>query len=573
MYHAVASPQVRGLAWSRIVVLRWLARHWLPLAAGAAAALPVCVTTLRALRAGWMPLGDQGIVATRAYDVLTSHTPLLGQYSEASVVTGRPTYSPGPLLYWLLALPARVGAPASLTLTMAAVNVASILAIVALARRRGGVVLAIGAAGALALMCISLSSESLHGIFNPSAALFPFALLVFMCWSLACGDYRLLPTIALVASFVTQAHVAYLLPSLGLVVIGLMGVAASRRSLGLPARSLRRWGTGALLVALLCWSAPIVDQVAHHVGNFSALAAEAGTKAKTQGLGPAWRATMHAVGVVPRWLRPPGTTAGHLGPVSGGDYGDTRLPDLWTPASTLAKTTGVLLLAALVLVAGFGARRRRRDLVAGALIGLVLCAALAAVVSETPLRTTNTLGYTLWWGSVAGMWVWLFLAWSALLLVRGRTRLARARLPGYAPLLGVAGVAAAGGAVAAAKPADTHEPFYRPTRDLAAGLDRALAPGRTVRLVAHGSQTVVIEPTIRYTLRRMHVRALGRYASRRPGAWYELDHRRYSYIVSVNGNALARYRPFRVVARTTMTTAGRSYRLTATLSPRRARRR
>ncbi|HEX4717960.1 MAG TPA: hypothetical protein VH300_05485, partial [Thermoleophilaceae bacterium] len=163
---------------SRIAVPRERA---LVLGVGAAACLPVVVATVRALRAQWMPLGDQGIIATRAYDVFTVHTPLLGQYSEASTVTGQPTYSPGPLLYWLLAVPARVGAPGSLTLTMAALNVACIMGAVALARRRGGDLLMVLTGVAIALACLSLSAESLHGIFNPSAALFPFLLLVFLC--------------------------------------------------------------------------------------------------------------------------------------------------------------------------------------------------------------------------------------------------------------------------------------------------------------------------------------------------------------------------------------------------------
>ena len=321
----VLGPVVGESVTSRTAVAHRLGRHWLVLAVGFGAGLPVLVSTIRALGAGWMPMGDQGIIATRAYDVLTSHTPLLGQYSEASIITGRATYSPGPMLYWLLALPARVGAPASLTLTTAAVNIVSILGVVALARRRGGQVLAIGSGAALALLCISFSTESLHGIFNPSAALFPFVLLIFMCWSLACGDHWLLP-IVLVASFVTQAHLAYLPPSLGLVVVGLIGLAASRRSLGLSARSLRRWALAALVVGLLCWSAPIVDQLGHHRGNISALAAEATSKAKNQGLDRAWRATLQAVGVVPRWLRPPGANAR---PASGADYGDSRLPDLF----------------------------------------------------------------------------------------------------------------------------------------------------------------------------------------------------------------------------------------------------
>jgi hypothetical protein len=565
MSHVVVSPPAGGLASPRIALSSRLERHWLVPVVGMAAGLPVLVTTIRALQASWMPLGDQGIIATRAYDVLTSRTPLLGQYSEASVITGRPTYSPGPMLYWLLAVPARVGAPASLTLTMAAVNLACILGIVALARRRGGGGLAIASAAAVAVMCVSLSSESLHDIFNPSAALFPFALLVFMCWSLACGDYRLLPPIALVASFVTQCHLAFLVPSLGLVLVGLTGLAVSRR---LP----WRWGLATLPVIALCWSAPVVDQLVHHPGNVRALALEASTKARTQGLDRAWRATTHAVGVVPRWLRPPVTTAGRLGPVSGGDYGDTRVADISTPAGLLRASSTVLLLAALVVVALVGARRRRRDLVTGAIIGLVLCTALAAVVAEIPIRTTNTVGYTLWWGSVTGMWVWLFLGWSALLLLGAGARLARTRMPLLASVAGAAMVVAAGTAVATAQGPDTHDPYYRPTRALAAGLDRAIPPGRTVWLLRRGAGTVAIEPTIRYTLRRHHVRALGHYATLRSGRWYELDHRRFDYVVSVNADAPPHFTPATVVASTPYRDSRGLHLLTATVSPRTARR-
>ena len=61
-------------------------------------------------------------------------------------------------------------------------------------------------AAAIGLMCQSLSSESLHDVWNPAAGLFPFLLLCFLCWSLACGEHRLLPLTVLVASFVTQTH-------------------------------------------------------------------------------------------------------------------------------------------------------------------------------------------------------------------------------------------------------------------------------------------------------------------------------------------------------------------------------
>ena len=82
-------------------------------ATGVAAATPVIVSTAHAIRAGWQPAGDDAIIVTRAWDVLTAHSPLVGQYSESGYITGQIVHSPGPLLYWLLALPARFGSASS----------------------------------------------------------------------------------------------------------------------------------------------------------------------------------------------------------------------------------------------------------------------------------------------------------------------------------------------------------------------------------------------------------------------------------------------------------------------------
>ena len=184
----------------------------------------------------------------------------------------------------------------------------------------------------------------------------------------------------------------------------------------------------------------------------------------------------------------------------------------------------------------------------------------------TPVRATNTLGYFLWWDSIAGMWVWLALGWSAVALLAPARRFTL-RPAAVASLGAVAIVAGAGVAAAAVQKPDKHAPDYRPTRSLAAGLNRAIPPGSSVRLVQRGGPMVAIEPTIRYTLLLHGVRALGPYASRRPGAWYELDHRRYRYVVSVNSDRPPHYRPARLVARAEMTDARGRHRLTATLSP------
>lgn len=535
------------------------------LVAGLGAALPVIASTARALADGWMPIGDQGIIATRAYDVFTAHMPLLGQYSEASTVTGQPTYSPGPLLYWLLAVPAHLGTAAPLTITMALVNVACIVGAVALARRRGGDALAAVTAVAIALLCISLSSESLHGIFNPSAALFPFLLLFPLCWSLACGELRLLPLTVLVASFAVQCQLGYLPPVAGLFLVGVVGLVLARRRQATG--SMARWVGAALVVALVCWSAPLGQQLFDHPGNLGVIAHEATAHQPSQGTARAARALERAIGVPPRFLRTPSATAGRLSGVSGGDYGDTRLTDLWTVPGTLAQVSSAVVIVSLALAALLGWRRRRWDVAAAAALALMLCATLAALVAKTPIKATNTLGYMLWWGSIAGMWVWVVLGWSAV-------SLAARRLPHFGPRLRTAAVPAgallallAGTSVAAAGHPDTHAPSYPATRALAAGLDRALAPGTSVRLAQRGGPAVAIEPTIRFTLRRHGVRALGHYASRRPGAWYEQRGRSFRYIASVNGDRPPPYAPAHVVARTGFTDSRGAHRLTATVSP------
>src|SRR5947209_15464791 len=148
----------------------------LTFAAGLGASLPIVLSTLRALRDGWVPFGDQAVIATRAYDVFTAHAPLVGQYSSSSHVAHHTTYSLGPLLYWLLAPAARLAPPATIALTMGVVNVACVVGVVALARRRGGLWLMLAAALAVAVMCRSLVPETLHDPWNPSAAVVPFTL-------------------------------------------------------------------------------------------------------------------------------------------------------------------------------------------------------------------------------------------------------------------------------------------------------------------------------------------------------------------------------------------------------------
>jgi hypothetical protein len=471
-----------------------------------AAAAPVAVATARALVDHWQPVADQGIAATRAFDVLSSHSPLVGPYSLASDSAGHATHDPGPLLFWLLALPARVGAPASLTVTIAMLNIASIAGVLLIARHHGGTPLMVLAAVGVLLMSRSFAPESLHDLFNPSVAVFPFALLVMVCWSLAQGRYRLAPLAVLLASFVVQCHLAFVLPAVGLLAVGAIGVR----------RAPRRWVLATLAVFVVCWSAPVVDEIAHRPGNLSLLATAATSRKDALGADAGWRALSQAVGVVPRWLRAPSGHADRLSTISGGDYGDTRLDDILHGAGAIRTATTVALLAGLVAALAGGVRRRRSGLAAAAAIGLVLCGSLAAVAASTPSRSLNTLGYALWWGSVAGAFMWVGLAWVCGLRL---------------PRTGVPAVAVAAAVVVLTTGPDAHRPTYMPARTVSARLVARIPSGETVLVEPLPALRAVIQPAVIFALRRHGDHPLG--AAVRLGSWYAIDHRGYARRVAL----------------------------------------
>ncbi len=559
------------------------------LAAGLAAAVPVIVATIDALRAGWVPVADRGIIATRAHDVLTPHMPLVGQYTLAGKVTDHVTYGLGPMLFWLLALPAHYGSTAGMTLIIGAVNTLSILGCVVLAHRRGGRALMAMTALAIALMCQSLAAETFHDIWNPSAGLFPFTLLIFLCWSLACGEYRLLPLVVLVASFVVQVHLTYLPPTVGLLAVGLGGLAAGwiarrrgprraqtagdveamseMRSVGetrpvgetpfagdaapktakatAPPRRGRvlAGGLATALVAAACWGPTIAGQLTEHPGNLTLVLQSATTAETTLGAGVGWHAVVRAVGIPPWWLRTPKSRW-------------ERKYEVRSQPDALATGSCIAIIAALVLVCALALLRRRRELAALALIALMLCPALAAVAASTPTPRvlSATLGYTMWWGSQVGMVVWLALAWSLWLALGWAARRSWVALAGrraattstvspraarhagrvgtitsvVISLLGVGAAAGVGAAVAAQGRPDEHAALYAPIRRIDSHL-RALASARGSILLEGelDGATMPVKPAVRYFLVTHGIRVLAPGSFLRLGTWYELYKRPY----------------------------------------------
>jgi hypothetical protein len=531
---------------------------------GLGAAAPIVTATARALADGWKPAGDQAIIATRAFDVLTSRTPLIGQYSDSTVVTHHTVRSLGPMLYWLLALPAHFAAPGAMTLTIGLVNTIASVGVVALARRRGGLPLMFASAIALVLMCRSLAPEVLHDVWNPSAGLLPFTSLVFLCWSVACGEHRLLPITALVASFVIQLQLTYLLPSLGLLMIALAGLIASRITSRGAARELaaqggdapsdespggeerdsgaarrgrvRWWALAAVLVLIACWTPPVIEQLTESPGNFTAVVRTATANTHKLGASVGWHAVVRAIGLPPWWLTNPPSPWQRKFEVRGG-------------SSSLATVSSLVILAALLAVAVLGLFRRRPAEWSGALIALVLCAGLAANAGSTPDThlLAATLGYTLWWGSPAGMFVWLILGFS---------------------IASMAVVAVVAVAVASGQPSDFHLPEYRPLSTMYAALDRSIPSGRTVRLLSTlGNETFRFKMAARFALRRRGIHPLSPGTDTRLGSWYELGGRRYDCTVYVKDGNTSPARNSMLLARFVFSSGPQRFPISMWVSP------
>lgn len=532
----VATPRARSR-------LRGLYVRALTLTIGLCAALPVIAAAVRALHEGWQPVADRGIIATRAFDVFSSHTPLVGQYSFTTTVVGKLTHSLGPMLYWLLAPAAHIGAPQSFVWTMAIVNVGSILGAVALARRRGGTWLMLAAAIGIALMCRSLVSNNFYDTWNPSAGLFPLLLLVFVSWSLACGEYRLLALAVLLVSFLVQCEDGFVAPAVGAFAVGLAGFAiwwlGRRRERATRPSTIWRWLLAAAVVLLACWTPPIIDQVARE-GNIGHVLEALGKRKSPLGATVGVHAVIRTVGVTPWWLIRPSDPF-------------VRKRDVRHATSTLASLSTALILGWLLLAIALAIRRRHRDLAAGAALALVLCAAIFSIANATPSTPrflAETLGYTLWSASTVGMFVWLIALWAAVVLSGAGARAARAWSEAWARAQGppvrpraigtavaavsaVALAALAGIAGTAAGTADEHAFEFAALKTINSRLG-AVPRGHSVYLNAKLDGLITpLRPEITYDLRRRGVRPLGSGAYQRDGHWYELSEHPYDYIVWV----------------------------------------
>lgn len=235
----------------------------------AVATWPMVTAALAALDEQWRPTGDWAVLNLRVEDV-GRLTPFVGPYSRFG------WNHPGPLLYWVLAVPYHLlgGRPVALLAATGLINAAAVAAMLALAWRRGGLPLLVASGAALGLLAQAIGPALLRDPWNPYVTVLPLALFAFLAWSVAEGDRWMWPAAVAVGSFLVQSHVGYA------VMVGAVGCAAAaiawRRRGTVPLLPIDRRNRTALIgltvaVAALAWAPVVVDEVAG-TGNLTDIA-------------------------------------------------------------------------------------------------------------------------------------------------------------------------------------------------------------------------------------------------------------------------------------------------------------
>lgn len=365
---------------------------------------------------GWRPLGDDANISMRAYQSLSLHPPLVGQFSTVSRGLGHILYDPGPLGYWMLApfvhLVPSVGV---LWGSVICCGIAGALAVEAVWSTKywlGATLVAVTVAD------LAWRTPYVYGdlVLNPNFGLLFLVASLALAWTVMNGKLGWWPVLVATASVAGQSELIFFVIAVALAVVSpVIGVLLS----GWPPR--RRWWTVGLVVGAACWIGPLIQEVTGNPGNLTLLA-RAGGSEPTLGLSFGLRGLGTAGGLSPLWLHRSGIAA-----------------ELYIGAHSLL--WGVVVFALLVAVTVVSWRRKHAGLTSTALLSVLYAVTAVITIATIPRTLTYNLSYLAYFLWPLSILIWVTGLWALAEVVRSlaRTRWHRAvGLPNWALTGGVA---------------------------------------------------------------------------------------------------------------------------------------
>lgn len=354
----------------------------------------VLVPLIVLLSKGWIAFGDNAAIAARSYQSLSLHPPLVGMFSTASNNLGANLFDPGPLLFWLLAIPVHIDPTHGLVWGAALLGGAMLsVAIEAVWSTRQWLGCAV--IGLVALDLLWLVPAVFENL--PWNAFFPvpFAIAsLALAWVVGSGSYGWWPVLVVTGSVAAQSHLTFLLPSIALVLLApVIGLLVAGRPTQL------RWLPIGLAVSLACWLAPLLQDLGSH-GNLTALL-RSGSGQPTLGYGFGMRMVASAASLSPIWLR--------------------HAPILFLPVISLILTNspmvGMVAMGLMAVVAVVAWTRGRGPLCALSLVTLIFAATVLISFSILPSKNELNVEYLITPLWVLGALFWSVALWSLALLM------------------------------------------------------------------------------------------------------------------------------------------------------------
>jgi hypothetical protein len=360
-----------------------------------AAWAPFVITVAVSARGPWRVVGDGATIALRAWDTAV-HVPLVGQSTEL----GHGLHDPGPLLYWLLAIPVHID-PVRGVLWGAAVccMAAASLAIEA-AWSVLGTIGGVAAGGAILGMIAWRPGVAVMPYWNPWFGAMFFLAAIAACWAVMSGRRWWWPVLVVTASVAAQAHLMFTLASAAVVLVALITGLADAAGAGRG----YQWAVTGLAAGVGCWAAPFIQQLTGRHGNLAALLTQQGGGRRT-GLGFALNTLTAATRPPPLWWPLPRLHLLHVTQLLAGGTA--------VFAVAVLTATAAALFAALFLL-------RSRPLAAIAVISLLDSAAALVTFSQIPV-SQDSLSRVFYLAAAmfpAGLLIWFTI--GSALMITGR---------------------------------------------------------------------------------------------------------------------------------------------------------
>lgn len=373
--------------------------RWIAIGLGALLVAPFVVSAVLLATAGtrYRPGFDNALIELRVRDAF-DHLVTTGPYSRFG------WYHPGPMLFYLYALPYRLSGESSRAIPVTAllVNALTVGVVAWVGYRIRGLAGVVWVAIPTALLVRSLGADLLHSPWNPDVSILPLLAVLVAAWAVAAGRWWMLTVAVVFGSFVVQNHVGDALPVAAALVVAI-GIGWWRPEERSEHPGRRRALVVAAIVVGVLWVVPVWGDVVSGNGNLRTVAGFAlrgGSDDSGERVGglEALRVVGAQWGPRPAWML---TSARDL-PYAGA----FAAPEArwWLPLGVLP----ALVLSGWALL-------RRRWLVIGlaAIVGAGYAVAVFSVASMRGLLYS----YLVWWVwalgaatgilTLAGLWTWV----------------------------------------------------------------------------------------------------------------------------------------------------------------------